>query len=501
MKCNWLLENGYDSNANLSKILEKTQGRKEQGRYYTPKDVSEYIICNALNQLVSHSNTVLSVGDCHNSLVKSLDCNSRILDCIVFDPTCGSGEFLVSSFETKIRLFFEKYGTITDDAVISIISTIKGNDIESQAISVTKIRLLQSVANYLKEDKVAEIIEILDRNFTSKDFVNIPEKDFEQYDLIIGNPPYVEDSKSLVSPCSKYGNIYANVLENSAKILKPNGAMGFVIPISYVSTSRMSKIRNVINRYCPRQLVLNYADRPDCLFQSVHQKLSILICSNNADSLEQYTSGYKYWYKDERKELLSTTSLVKNVNNNLNCIPKLGNEIELNIFNKLIVNDFDKSISDLVTKNEPNVYLSMRGYFWMKAFSSVKKSNEYRGFSFDDSIKYYMLSLLNSSLFFFYWVVVSDCWHITAKELSNFRVELNDINFFEFEKLAINLENRLEETKEYIGTKQTDYAYKHKLCKSKIDDIDVALSKVYNLTNEELDYIINYNLKYRMSNK
>jgi hypothetical protein len=42
-----------------------------------------------------------------------------------------------------------------------------------------------------------------------------------------------------------------------------------------------------------------------------------------------------------------------------------------------------------------------------------------------------------------------------------------------------------------------------KLSKSKpiIDDIDKALAKHYGFTEEELDFIINYDIKYRMGNQ
>ena len=66
-------------------------------------------------------------------------------------------------------------------------------------------------------------------------------------------------------------------------------------------------------------------------------------------------------------------------------------------------------------------------------------------------------------------------------------------------KLAKLLENRLEKTKKYIGTKQTAYEYKHKLCKAEIDEIDDCLATIYQLSPEELDYVKNFALKYRIS--
>ena len=47
------------------------------------------------------------------------------------------------------------------------------------------------------------------------------------------------------------------------------------------------------------------------------------------------------------------------------------------------------------------------------------------------------------------------------------------------------------------GKTQTQ-SFEIKKSKHIIDDIDRALAKHYNFTNEELDFIINYDIKYRM---
>ncbi len=65
-------------------------------------------------------------------------------------------------------------------------------------------------------------------------------------------------------------------------------------------------------------------------------------------------------------------------------------------------------------------------------------------------------------------------------------------------KLGRSLELHLEENKKFVGTKQTDYEYYHRESKPIIDEIDRVLAKHYGFTDEELDFIINYDIKYRM---
>ena len=105
---------------------------------------------------------------------------------------------------------------------------------------------------------------------------------------------------------------------------------------------------------------------------------------------------------------------------------------------------------------------------------------------------------LNSSLYWWYWIKVSDCWHITNKELEQFYIPgITVSESKKYQKLSKDLNNLLEQTKVKIDSKQAMYEYKHRLCKSQIDLIDNELAKLYNLTKKELDYIKNYQLYYR----
>ena len=65
-------------------------------------------------------------------------------------------------------------------------------------------------------------------------------------------------------------------------------------------------------------------------------------------------------------------------------------------------------------------------------------------------------------------------------------------------ELATALELDLETNKVFVGTRQTGYEYYNKLSKPIIDKIDRVLADHYGFTNEELDFIINYDIKYRM---
>lgn len=481
----------------LSELNEKQAVRKSNGVYYTPTDVVDFMVCNCFSKILDKKEeTVISKMKNISSFDNAIN---LAFSKHVLDPTCGSGVFLISAFQYKINLY-SKNNKLDETAIIGILKTIHGNDINIESVDITKVRIFFETIKYItNECKFLEIAAILNENMTAVDFVDIDRSHFKPYDIIIGNPPYVEDSKSISKPKNKYGNIYANVLQNSLDMLSDDGVMGFIIPISYISTPRMNKIRSYIKANTSKQFVLNFADRPDCLFTSVHQKLSILVAVKGHEKHKVYTSSYQYWYKNERSSLFSSQTVCENPYINELFYPKIGNKTELSVFSKVFTAD-DNNIVDLASSDTiPNIFLNMRACFWIKAFSFNPGSKEYKALSYNESEKFFMLCLLNSSLYFLFWNLVSDCWHITAKELKHFKVPNKKTDCALFETLAIELENELEKTKKYIGSKQTDYEYKHKLCKKTIDKIDDALASVYGLTKTEVTYIKSFASKYRES--
>ena len=111
---------------------------------------------------------------------------------------------------------------------------------------------------------------------------------------------------------------------------------------------------------------------------------------------------------------------------------------------------------------------------------------------------------MNSNLYYFMWETISDGWHITRKELEFFKFDMELLNHEYRSKLidlAFKLEEDLEKNKEYVGTKQTKYEYRHKKSKLIINEIDLLLKNHYGFTDEEYNHIINYNLKYRMNDE
>ena len=478
----------------LSNLNEKEPIRRRRGVYYTPGDIVRFILLNSIKLDFGG----LRPDNLHEMDIAGIEHRTFCFDKTVYDPTCGTGVFLLAALELKLEMLEFHQEKVTKRQIQKAVSSVMGNDSNRDSISITKIRLFLCVLRRFGAEKVKGLASVLNDCFTSYDFVATqPGK--ERYDVIVGNPPYVEDVKSESVPPQKYGNIYANVLEHAAMHLKENGVLGFVIPLSYVATPRMKKIREELYRSVPEQYILSYSDRPDCLFASVHQKLCVLFGRKGKTEKQIYTGNYRYWYREERQMIFDTARAVRNRFATEEYIPKLGTDLDVSIYSKLTSGYMEKreSLLQIFQKEGTPVYLNMRAAFWMKAFLREHSGAEYKRFCCRNKNEAHLaMCLLNSSLFWWYWICVSDCWHITRKELSGFKVpEVRD--YTEIIRLAEHLEERLEETKVFVGTRQTEYEYKHKDCAEEIHQLDDYINELYGLTDEESAYIKNFAWKYR----
>jgi hypothetical protein len=113
-------------------------------------------------------------------------------------------------------------------------------------------------------------------------------------------------------------------------------------------------------------------------------------------------------------------------------------------------------------------------------------------------------AVLNSSLFYSYFIVYGDCFHLSDGVASSFPVprELEtETNLVDCNEQLMNDLNR-HATRKTINTKDGDkISYSEfNVSESKpiIDEIDIVLARHYGFTDEELDFIINYDIKYRL---
>ncbi len=117
------------------------------------------------------------------------------------------------------------------------------------------------------------------------------------------------------------------------------------------------------------------------------------------------------------------------------------------------------------------------------------------------------VTILNASIFYWFWRIRSNCRDLTMKEIENFPIALDGMsksNKQKLSELSSKLMNDLKSNSyrkkcTYKATGRIEYdEFSPKHSKPIIDEIDRVLAKHYGFTEEELDFIINYDIKYRM---
>ena len=515
----------YDLNIILGRFFEKYITKKESGAYYTPVFVVDYINENIiLSKIIKEYNILLDNNNLDfDILIKSnlgLDylkkncSNKNILKNIIsnlsiIDISVGSGNFIFNAYYL-LKSIDEHYNL---DLSNIITQNLYGIDIDEEAINLLKFRWY-IVKNFKSSNFIPSNFEL---NFKVANPLVINNNEFfknKKFDIVLGNPPYLEYSKIKlqyqinVTNSVKCGNLYAFILEKSLDILKADGHFGFIIPISFVSTKRMNPIRQYYINNSDIILCSNYSDRPGCLFNGVHQKLSILIGNKKSNSKTQnkfLSTDYLHWYTSDIDELFKNISYYESNLIYSDFSLKVGSEIGNNILNK-VNNKYTKSLLENTVKlSSYTTYLNMRMTFWAKSFFNIQASKEYKPFNFKDELDSILFSaIVNSDLFFYIWESVSDVWHITQKDLNFIKINFEEIPIEtkkEIKELYMEFYNSLINNKVYLGSKQIEYIYHHKKEKILIDKFSNKISKLLGLNNEEIEFVRNYNLRFRMNDE
>lgn len=343
------------------------------------------------------------------------------------------------------------------------------------------------------------------------------------FDVIIGNPPYVEYKKDKFAyNISGYntiecGNLYAFIIEKSFEISNKGKNTGFIIPSASVATPRMKKLTSILaqNKNIWTSI---WDERPGKLFDVVDQQLSIQITSASCGDEKSHITRMRHFTTDTRGTIFQKIRYATYSHKDVvaDVLPKIGCEIELSLLSKLKVNN--KGLSLALTKYRNNsllYYKNAGGRYWrlVKSFptyfssATSNKTTTEKEMKIDSAIAVNVVSLLSSSCFYWFWRVASNCRHLTNREINSFPVNDIILNDEVLKSLGHKFEESLKRNKkrsvtknQHSGTIEQDF-YFVKLSKPIIDEIDKVLAKHYGFTDEELDFIINYDIKYRMGDE
>ncbi len=330
------------------------------------------------------------------------------------------------------------------------------------------------------------------------------------FDVIIGNPPYVEISKisdqySLqAKKLIRAGNLYAVCLERFLELLRSDQRYGVIVPISSISTPRMLPLMRLLVDNSSIH-ISNFAVRPAKLFVGVDMNLSILVGTSykKKNRGRIFTTSYNRWNESTRNYLFSTISYIESsFYETFAALPKIGLEIDRDILSKIMQYE---PLARLRTKGSRSpIYYHSGGRYFRKCIKK-KLSNEYKELSLQNKAEDAILCLLSSSLYYWLWIVFSDCYHVTRTDVDMIAVPNSMIGDKRLHRLSNSLIDDLERNAEVRIRRRADGSERKEInyfvgkSKSLIDKIDHVLAEHYGLSEEEVYYLVNYDVKYRMN--
>ncbi len=246
--------------------------RKSMGIYYTPSYIVDYIVKNTLGEYVKN---------------KSID---EILEVKVLDCACGSGSFLIRAFQELCNVIEEKLNkgekskkwnsfnsynerlNISQKATI-LTNCIYGVDLDEKAVELAQLNLLLKILEEETRETRKRVLPTMKDNIKNGNSL-ISDSNYEKafnwnaqfpsikeggFDIVIGNPPYVDysnikgteyfnknyESSNVNGKVVKY-NLFQLFIEKSIRLLKEGGMFGFINPNTYLSTENAFALRELM---------------------------------------------------------------------------------------------------------------------------------------------------------------------------------------------------------------------------------------------------------------
>ena len=265
--------------------------RKRDGVFYTPQYITKYIVENTVGKLCAEKKAEMGIDEQEYFADKNRQTatKKRLLDQLtayrewllgitICDPACGSGAFLNAALQflmAEHKLIDEMEAKLTGSELIfpnienSILeNNLYGVDINEESVEIARLAL------WLRTAKPHRKLSSLNNNIKcGNSLISDPEiagekafnwqAEFPQvfakggFDVVIGNPPYVNMVNILDENQRKYyqknyktvknkSDLYSIFTEKASKLIRENGLFGFIFPNSWMGTESFSSFREFL---------------------------------------------------------------------------------------------------------------------------------------------------------------------------------------------------------------------------------------------------------------
>ena len=255
------------------------------------------------------------------------------------------------------------------------------------------------------------------------------------FDVVIGNPPYVEYSKVRKEyqvngfATERCGNLYALCVEKALGLTVSQGRFCFIVPLSVQTTSRMAPLQDFLLGSSRVFWMSSFDVYPSKLFEGAKQRLTILVasCQGNRERTV-WTTRYLRWQPNERATLFARLAYAETHRDSaLSVFPKADSLLAASLLRKL--QGF--KAGRFTEPKESEIYIHRIPYNYVKAIDFIpyfwnerdgqKKSEDYKPYSLTPTTyNRAAVSIINSNLFFLRWYSLFEGYHCGKHEITSF---------------------------------------------------------------------------------
>ena len=276
---------------------ENKKVQRERGAYYTPMFLADTVISQVWDTL---SPATRDKGH-------------------FLDPACGSGVFLVRSFQRLCEYWRETRTSrlIPWNSLLAILSRLHGRDIDGGAVRVAVFSLYIALLEEVSPPDIRLLInrgkflpELWGHNLCRQDFFSI-ESDDVQVDVLLGNPPWssrrgadrssIEWSKAERLPMPGREDAWAFVWK-SLRHMRKGGTVAFLLPaMAFLHNHAKNAVaaRTRLLRDARIIRIINFADLRFQLFENAVRPAALIIFGHPP----QKGPGYRFDYWTPKADL------------------------------------------------------------------------------------------------------------------------------------------------------------------------------------------------------
>lgn len=344
----------------------------------------------------------------------------------------------------------------------------------------------------------------------------------DQFSIVIGNPPYggvyTDDHKQIFA--EKYESTrtisekqkgsfdtFSLFIERGLNLADSPSTLNYIVPLAVTSSDSMSALHNMLYKICDTIKISSYSNRPMKIFESADQRVSIILCrKTNTPTEHIYTTKVIKRYSDvDIQQIIDTLSFVDSINFvKYGRIPKVGSSTELSILNKL------SRLPLLVTsfydnQGDPLYYRTSGGRYYNIITNFKTGSSKEKALYIKPEFRDVIAAILSSNLYFWFYHIYSNNLDLKTYEIESFPIpSLENFTTDKMLKIQHTYKLYLEDLHIHSKLKQVNYAhtneyreYYARYSKKYIDLIDKELQQIYGLDDVEIEFIVNYDLKFR----